>query len=108
MENLSICLADSGRCSLIWMPLTLVGIGLNSPRYSAGASGLRSQVSRWLGPPPFQIRMTEVSLVALPFAACSARSAQHVGERQAGEAEEARLEEAAAADAVAGAIGGCR
>ena len=43
---------------------TLVAIGLNSPRYSAGASGFRSHVSMWLGPPPFQIRMTEVSFAA--------------------------------------------
>ena len=33
------------------MPGTLVLIGLNSPRYSTGASGFRSYMSMWLGPP---------------------------------------------------------
>src|SRR5712692_2270002 len=33
------------------MPGTLVLIGLNSPRMLAGASGLGSQMSMWLGPP---------------------------------------------------------
>ena len=48
---LSICRAVRGRCSPIWTPGTLVATGLNSPRNSAGASGLRSQVSIVLSPP---------------------------------------------------------
>ena len=39
------------------MPGTLVDIAWNSPRISAGASGLGSNVSKWLGPPSSQIRM---------------------------------------------------
>ena len=43
--NLSIILAISGKCSPMSMPGTLVLIGLNSPRISAGASGFRSHMS---------------------------------------------------------------
>ena len=38
-------------------PGTFVWIGWNSPRISAGAWGLGSNVSKWLGPPSSQIRM---------------------------------------------------
>src|SRR5438105_223942 len=38
-------------CSPTKMPGTAVAMGLNSPRISAGASGLGSQVSMWLTPP---------------------------------------------------------
>ena len=38
-------LANRGSNSQIWMPGTAVEIGLNSPRYSAGALGFRSNVS---------------------------------------------------------------
>ena len=41
------------------MPGTLVAIGLKEPRISAGASGLGSQVSSWLGPPHWKMRMQE-------------------------------------------------
>ncbi len=51
MANLSIIAAIFGNSSPIWMPGTLVLIGLNSPRISAGASGLRSHMSRCGGPP---------------------------------------------------------
>src|SRR6266704_1397745 len=60
---LSACFAVKGRCSQIWMPGTLVGIGLNSPRYSLGASGFMSKVSRCDGPPLCHTRMQEMSLV---------------------------------------------
>src|SRR5262245_2660119 len=53
-------------------PGTLVRMGLKGPRTSAGASGLRSKVSRWLGPPLAQKRMTEKSL--LSECRCSAAS----------------------------------
>src|SRR3954447_11855568 len=43
------------------MPGTLVLRGLKAPRYSSGASGFMSNVSRWLGPPPAQRRITEKS-----------------------------------------------
>ena len=35
-----------------------VAIGLNSPRTSTGASGFRSNMSRWLGAPVKKIRIT--------------------------------------------------
>src|SRR4051812_36139651 len=41
------------------MPPTLVDIVPNSPRYSAGALGLGSHMSMWLGPPRIQRMMTE-------------------------------------------------
>ena len=46
-----ICLARFGRCSEIRTPGARVSTGLNSPRDSAGASGFKSHMSRWLGPP---------------------------------------------------------
>ena len=51
-----------GNSSQTSMPGTLVGIGRNGPRYSAGAFGLGSNVSNWLGPPHIQNRMTEVEV----------------------------------------------
>src|SRR5437879_5625488 len=39
------------------VPVTLVRIGLNGPRTSAGASGFRSHISSWLGPPSRKIKM---------------------------------------------------
>ena len=36
---------------------TLVAMGLNSPRTSAGAAGFRSHVSCWAGPPHMKSRM---------------------------------------------------
>ena len=45
-----------------------VGMGCISPRYSSGASGFRSYVSMWLGPPCNQIRMTDVSDAVDAFA----------------------------------------
>ena len=50
--SLSHMRACMGKCSQIWTPGTLVAIGLNSPRNSIGASGLRSYMSMWDGPPP--------------------------------------------------------
>jgi hypothetical protein len=46
-----------GIISQIWIPETFVEIGLNSPRISAGASGLGSKVSKCVGPPSIQIKM---------------------------------------------------
>jgi hypothetical protein len=47
----SIRRASRGIVSVRRMPGTEVAIGLNSPRTSAGESGLGSQVSMWLTPP---------------------------------------------------------
>ncbi len=49
--NLSAICAMRGKCSQMRMPGTLVSMGLNSPRMSTGASGLRSHMSMWGGPP---------------------------------------------------------
>ncbi len=57
--------ARFGSTSLISRPGTDVAIGLNSPRTSAGAFGLGSNVSRCDGPPASQIRM---QFFALTFA----------------------------------------
>ena len=60
--------ASFGKCSLIRTPVAMVSIGLNSPRNSVGASGLGSNVSMWLGPPPSVIRIALVALRAGDFA----------------------------------------
>ena len=51
MANLSIIFAMRGKCSQMSMPGTFVLIGLNSPRMSTGASGFKSHMSWWGGPP---------------------------------------------------------
>ena len=50
-QYLSAWRARRGRCSQIWIPGTFVAMGRNSPRNSGGASGFKSNVSSWLGPP---------------------------------------------------------
>src|SRR5437867_11467551 len=68
--NLSIRLAILGSSSEIWMPGTLVEIGLKL------LFDLGSQVSMWLGPPSSQNRITAFALPATgDFAAASAASA---------------------------------
>src|SRR5579883_840413 len=68
--SLSKIFACRGRCSLICTPGTLVLIGLNSPRTSTGAFGLRSYMSMWLGPPASHTRMTDLRFEdELPLAA---------------------------------------
>ena len=51
MQSLSATRAVRGSNSEIDRPGTVVAIGPNSPRTSAGASGLGSQVECWGGPP---------------------------------------------------------
>ena len=60
---LSSALAIIGMCSPMWVPGILVGMALKSPRMLAGASGLGSQMSMWLGPP---CRKTMITDLALP------------------------------------------
>src|SRR5688572_28122704 len=55
-----IHLAILGRCSLIWMPGTLVAMGLNSP--PSLVPGLRSKVSLWVGPPSIHRTMQDLCL----------------------------------------------
>src|SRR5262245_30722718 len=58
MTSLSIIRAMVGKSSQISMPGTLVAMGVNSPRTSAGASGLRSHMSMCGGPPGRYTLMT--------------------------------------------------
>ena len=61
MATLSIRVAIKGIFSQITVPGTLVLIGFHSPRISAGALGLGSNVSKWLAPPARKIKMHEIS-----------------------------------------------
>ena len=89
-----------GISSHIGMPGTFEGMGRNSPRYSAGASGLMSYMSMWLGPPPRQIMMTDLRGAAgrLPGRGLQAQQVRQ-GEPARGEAADA--EEVAPRQAVA-------
>src|SRR5947207_7492271 len=69
MAACSICFANFGKCSLIWMPETEVGIGLNSR--ASLVPGLRSKVSLWVGPPSIHSRMHDLCLAPV-CAACEA------------------------------------
>jgi hypothetical protein len=53
-EYLSDQAASLGKSSVKRTPGVRVAIVANGPRYSAGALGLGSKRSRWLGPPPSQ------------------------------------------------------
>src|SRR5258708_6635325 len=66
MERMRVALSRAfaiiGMVSLMCVPVILVLIGLNSPRMLAGASGLGSQMSMWLGPPWRKTMMTDFAL----------------------------------------------
>src|SRR5262245_42459418 len=64
--------ARLGKCSTQRMPGTEVGIVPNSPRISAGAPGLGSNVSRWLGPPTWYNRIQERAVDFRPAPRASA------------------------------------
>ena len=96
--NLSIIAASRGSSSQISMPGTLVAIGLNSPRISAGASGLRSNMSWCGGPPGRKTMMTALCELRIPACASAARSC---GKRQPAQRQAADLQEVAPRDAVA-------
>ena len=100
MAHLSITAAILGKTSQIWMPATLVGIGLNSPRISTGASVLMSHMSWWGGPPPRKMLIT-----ALWDSRCTGLglAAKNVGQSQSAgtEPERADLEETASRNAIA-------
>ena len=70
---LSIRPASCGKTSQISMPGTLVAIGLNSPRISAGASVLISHMSWCGGPPPRKMLITALCEDRVP-ARASARN----------------------------------
>ena len=75
--------ARRGRCSQMCTPGTVVAIGLNSPRISGGASGFRSNVSRWLGAPVRKTRITDFGFRAAPSAWCRRGGAPGQQRRQA-------------------------
>ena len=56
IDSLSICLATRGSSSEIWIPGTLVEMGLKP------LLPFTSQVSRWLCPPCIQMRMQDCAL----------------------------------------------
>ena len=98
--HLSIAAASCGKTSQIWMPGTLVAIGLNSPRISAGASVLMSHMSWCGGPPPRKMLMTALWRVPDVPARASARKSPR-GSDSRPHAERPDAQEAAAGDAVA-------
>ena len=77
-ENWSAHLARFGINSPNSSPGVHVWMGLSSPRISAGASGLRSYMSIWLGPPSSQSRMQFTSR-PLRFAPWASWLASHWG-----------------------------
>ena len=93
-ESLSICWAMRGKSSEIWMPGTLVAIGLRL------LFPLGSQVSIWLGPPSSQSRMHAWALprggVALP--ARARRGLEELSQANAQRAERPHPQESAPAD----------
>src|SRR5207248_8111737 len=69
--SLSRLAACRGRCSQNRTPGNRVAIVPYGPRTSLGASGFGSHMSRWLGPPESQMRMTDFRSVVRrrdPFA----------------------------------------
>ncbi len=74
MQSLSAIRAVRGSNSEIIMPGIVVAIGRKSPRISAGASGLGSQVECCGGPPIKNKTMHDLALpnVELPVAAATA------------------------------------
>ena len=78
-ENLSATRAMRGKCSLMDIPGARVTMGRNVPRISSGASGLRSNMSRWDGPPERNRRMTERALRRVVAAAARLSSVNKPG-----------------------------
>ena len=71
--SLSAMPASRGISSQMSMPGTFVAIGRNSPRISAGASGLRSNVSRCVGPPGNSTMMMPLAGLRTPLCASARR-----------------------------------
>ena len=103
--SLSIIAASFGNSSQIWMPGTFVLIGLNSPRISAGASGLRSHMS-WCGGPPGKKTLISDLCVApnalLSLGSQKRRQRQPAGDRTADDQEISSREAVAEPAAVCG------
>src|SRR5205807_3308128 len=58
--------ANRGKCSLMRMPGTAVGISLKGPPWAV--PGFRSKVSLWLGPPSIHSRMHDLCLAPVAAA----------------------------------------
>src|SRR5262249_24981356 len=69
----SLRAASLGSSSVKRTPAVRVGMVAKGPRYSAGALGLGSKVSRWLGAPQSQSRSTDLARTAPYRALSSAR-----------------------------------
>ena len=67
--SLSTTFAQCGNSSPMNVPGTEVLIGWYGPRISTGASGFKSHISMWLGPPSRKTRMHDLALATLPVAA---------------------------------------
>src|SRR5262249_7121376 len=79
IASLSMMRACRGRCSPIWMPVTLVRIGFDSPRPWTGAPGLRSYMPLCDGPPASHSRITDRRGVPPPFSLARARCRSSAG-----------------------------
>src|SRR3954464_4497242 len=101
--SLSVCLASSGTCSVKRTPGRVVGTVPNSPRTSAGASGLGAKVSWWLGPPCIHRRMQLTDFP--PAGGCLAPAGREVVALHAEEGVERQAQRGQAADAEEGAAG---
>ena len=103
---MSAILACIGISSQISMPGTLVLIGLNSPRYSRGASGFMSYMSRCDGPPLKKIMMIDLCRPPAGHRRVGPQP-QHVAQRQPTQGQPAHAQEAAAGEHIAkrGAMG---
>src|SRR6266851_5870579 len=67
-------LATRGKCSFTWMPGAFDEIGWCGPRICSGASGFMSNMSRWLGPPNWKRKMTDLARALGPFLFSSAHN----------------------------------
>jgi len=93
MVYLSACFAVERRWLADLKPGTLVGMGLNSPRISLGASGFMSKVSRCDGPPLSQDQ--DAGDLRL-----SGSRAEHFVQRYAQRPERAQTQQVAASEQI--------
>ena len=94
-QNLSETWASRGRCSLISRPGVRQAIGRNGPRIFSGASGLRSKVSSWLGPPNRKMKITDLAAAGADGRDRLGR--EHARQAQAEETGPGRFEQPSAA-----------
>ncbi len=91
----------AGKCSQISMPETLVRIGWNSPRISAGASIFKSKKS-WCGGPPGR------KIMMIPLCVCEARRSRlglkNLRQRKAAQGQPADFQKRSSRDSIAKAV----